>query len=112
MANQLLFPILGNVDPSTIELSTEEEAVEAKLEKGMSCNAKLSHWVGTFSKASDVVCLAAFVVFWLYKFVFGFHPHYVVKPLYFHLAIKISTGVSLPLAPIFLGHLFVQLDIF
>ena len=34
-----------------------------------------------------------------------------MKPLYFRLAIKISTGVSLPLAPIFLGHLYVQLDI-
>ena len=34
-----------------------------------------------------------------------------MKPLYFRLAIKISTGVSLPLAPMFLGHLYVQLDI-
>ena len=34
-----------------------------------------------------------------------------MKPLYFHLAIKIYAGVSLPLAPMFLGHLYVQLDI-
>ena len=34
-----------------------------------------------------------------------------MKPLYFGLAIKISAGVSLPLAPMFLGHLYVQLDI-
>ena len=34
-----------------------------------------------------------------------------MKPLYFRLAIKISVGVSLPLAPMFLGHLYVQLDI-
>ena len=34
-----------------------------------------------------------------------------MKPLYFRLAIKISAGVSLPLAPMFLGHLYVQLDI-
>ena len=34
-----------------------------------------------------------------------------MKPLYFRLAIKISTGVNLPLAPMFLGHLYVQLDI-
>ena len=40
-----------------------------------------------------------------------FHPHYTIKPLYFRLAIKISAGVSLPLAPMFLGHLYVQLDI-
>ena len=34
-----------------------------------------------------------------------------MKPLYFRLAIKISTGMNLPLAPMFLGHLYVQLDI-
>ena len=54
--------------------------------------------------------LAVLIMFWLYKFIFGFHPHYAVKPLYFRLAIKISAGVSL-LAPIFLGHLYGQLDI-
>ena len=43
MANQLLLPILGNVDSSDIKLSAEEEAVEAKSRKGMSRNAKLSH---------------------------------------------------------------------
>ena len=34
-----------------------------------------------------------------------------MKPLYFRLAIKISAGVSLPLASMFLGHLYVQLGI-
>ena len=34
-------------------------------------------------------------------------PHYAIKPLYFRLAIKIATGVSLSLAPMFLGHLYV-----
>ena len=34
-----------------------------------------------------------------------------MKPLYFGLAIKISAGVSLPLASMFLGNLYVQLDI-
>ena len=53
----------------------------------------------------------AFIAFWLYKFNFNSHPHYAVKPLYFQLAIKISTEVSLPLTPMFLGHLYVQLDI-
>ena len=31
--------------------------------------------------------------------------------MYFQLTIKFSTRVSLPLAPLFLGHLYVQLDI-
>ena len=111
VANQLLLPILGNADLSNIELSVEEEAVEAKLRKGMNGNAKLSHWVGAFSKASDVVRRAAFVAFWICKFIFGSHPYYAVKLFYFCLAIKISTGVSLPLVLMFLGDLYVQLDI-
>ena len=104
-------PILGDVDPGTLELSPKEEAVEAELKKRMSGNAKLSYWVSSFSKFSVTARHVAFIVLWLCKFIFGSHPHYVVKPLYFRLAIKISAGVSLPLAPMFLGHLYVQLDI-
>ena len=43
MENQLLLPILGDVDPSAIKLSPEEEVVKAELKKGISDNAKLSH---------------------------------------------------------------------
>ena len=111
MANQLLLPILSDVDPATIEISLEEEAIEVELKKRMIGNAKLSYWVSSSSKFSVVVCCVAFVAFWLCKFVFRSHPHYAIKPLYFCLAIKISDGVSLPLAPMFLGHLYVQLDI-
>ena len=83
VANQLLLPILGDVDPSSMKFSPEEEEVmEAELKKGMSDNAKLSHWVGAFPKASDVVYRTTFVTFWLYKFIFGSYPHYAVKLLY------------------------------
>ena len=41
VANQLLLPILGDVDPSDMELSLEEEVVVAVLRKGMGGNAKL-----------------------------------------------------------------------
>ena len=111
MTNQLLLPILGDVDPATIELSPEEEAIKFELKKRMTKNAKLSYWVSSSSKFSVVARRAAFITFWLCKFVFGSHPYYAIKPLYFPLAIKISAGVSLPLAPMFLGHLYVQLDI-
>ena len=97
---------LDDVDPGTLKLSSKEEVVEAELRKGMSGNTKLSHWVGSFSKASVAARRAAFVTFWLCKFIFGSHPHYDVKHLYFWLAIKISARVSLPLAPMFLGHLY------
>ena len=111
MANQLLLPILRDADPATLEFSPEEEAVEAKLKRKMSGNAKLSYWVSSSSKFSVVTRRVAFVAFWLCKFIFRSHPHYAIKPLYFPLAVKISAGVSLPLAPMFLGHLYVQLDI-
>ena len=92
-------------------LSLEEEAVEVELKKRMSGNAKLSFWVSSTSKISVAARCAAFIMFWLCKFIFGSHPHYAMKPLYFRLAIKIFAGVSLPLDPMFLGHLYVQLDI-
>nr|XP_023922362.1 uncharacterized protein LOC112033825 [Quercus suber] len=111
MANQLLLPILGDMDPSTLELSPEEVAVEAELRQRMAKNAKLSYWVSSSSKFSGAARHAAFVSFWLCKFVFGSRPYYAIKPLFFRLAIKIAARVSLPLAPMFLGHLYVQLDI-
>ena len=63
VANQLMLPILGDVDPSNIELPVEKEAMEAELRKGMSGNTKLLHWVGALSKASDIICRAAFIAF-------------------------------------------------
>ena len=111
VANQLLLPILGDANPATLELSPEEEAIEAELKKRMTRNAKLSYWVSSSSKFSMTARRAAFVAFWLCKFVFESHPHYAIKPLYFRLAIKIAVEVSLSLAHMFLGHLYVQLDI-
>lgn len=86
--------------------------MEMELRKQLSGgNTKLSNWIGPFLKASNVVRRAAFIVFWLCKFVFGSHPNYAMKPVYFQLAIKISARVSSPLAPLFFGHLNIQLDI-
>ena len=111
VANQLLLPILGYADPATLEFSPEEEAIEAELRKRMAGNTKLSYWVSSSSKFSVAARRAAFVAFWLCKFVFRSLPHYAIMPLYFRLVIKISAGVSLPLAPMFLGHLYVQLKL-
>jgi len=82
ITDQLLLPILGDMDPCAIEVSPKKEVMEAELKKGMSGNAKLSHWVEAFSKASDTIRCAAFIAFSLCKFIFGSHPHYAVKPLY------------------------------
>ena len=43
VANQLLLPILGDIDPTTLDLSPKEEAMEAELKKRMGRNAKLSY---------------------------------------------------------------------
>ena len=107
VANQLLLPTFGDVDPATIELSPGEKALKVELKKRMTGNAKLLYWVSSSSKFSIVARCVAFVAFWLCKFVFGSHPHYAIKSLYFSLAIKISARVSLPLALMFLGHLYV-----
>ena len=84
MANQLLLPILDDMDPCDIQLSIEKEVMEVKLRKGLNRgNAKLSNWIGTFLKASTVDRRATFVTFWLCKFVFGSHSDYAVKLVYF-----------------------------
>ena len=67
VAIQLLLPILSDVNPGALELSPEEEAVEAKLKKKMSGSVKLSFWVGSSSKISNPARRAAFITFWLCK---------------------------------------------
>ena len=63
VANQLLLPILGDIDLAALELSPEEEAVEAKLKKRMNRNAKLSYWVSSSSKFFVAAHRAAFIAF-------------------------------------------------
>ena len=63
VANQVLLPILGDVDPGALELSPEEEDVEAELKKRMSGNVKLSYWVSSSSKFSVVARCEAFIAF-------------------------------------------------
>uniref|UniRef100_A0A2N9FCT9 Aminotransferase-like plant mobile domain-containing protein n=1 Tax=Fagus sylvatica TaxID=28930 RepID=A0A2N9FCT9_FAGSY len=53
---------------------------------------------------------AAFVAYWLSKCVFGEHPAYSIKHLYFPLAVKIAAGVCFPFAPLLLRQLYTQLD--
>lgn len=43
VANQLLLPILGDMDMSDMERSLEEEAMEAELKKRISASMKLSY---------------------------------------------------------------------
>ena len=82
VANQLLVYILGNANPCDTQLSAKEDAVEAELRKGLSGgNTKLSNWIEAFSKASTAAFRAAFITFWLCKFVLYLRPHYALKPV-------------------------------
>ena len=65
-----------------------------------------------FNREEDpLIRRAAFVAYWLSKCVFGEHPVYSIKPLYFPFAIKIAVGTCFPLAPLLLGQLYTQLDL-
>uniref|UniRef100_A0A2N9I2E6 Aminotransferase-like plant mobile domain-containing protein n=1 Tax=Fagus sylvatica TaxID=28930 RepID=A0A2N9I2E6_FAGSY len=110
----------SDCDPSEVELSPAEIKAEAILldyvgKKNVSLGtnaARLTTWPRAFFGNKDTTLRrAAFVVYWLSKCVFGEYPSYAVKPLYFRLAVKISTGTSFPLAAMFLGHFYTQLDL-
>jgi hypothetical protein len=107
--NHWLLPVLGDMDPFAIEMSEEETLVEQALMARSS--TRINAWSLYFAKGTDpAVRRAAFVTYWLCKCVFGDAPYYSMKPLYFRLAIKISFGHRFPLATMFLGYLYLQLD--
>jgi hypothetical protein len=123
VANLLMLPILGDVDPTRLRLIAAESVIEEELIEGFGGKgasfgwhlAKHSTWVTTFHRRSDeskkYIRCAAFVAFWLTKFVFYEHPHYAMQPSVFRLTIKISSGNCFPLAPMFLGHLCTHLNL-
>uniref|UniRef100_A0A2N9GFN7 Aminotransferase-like plant mobile domain-containing protein n=1 Tax=Fagus sylvatica TaxID=28930 RepID=A0A2N9GFN7_FAGSY len=118
--NQWLLPILGDQDLAEIALSPEESKIEAVLadyigRKNVALGtqaARFNSWMEHFLRIEDpLIRRAAFVSYWLSKCVFGEHPAYSIKPLYFCLAVKIAVGVRFPLAPLLLGQLYTQLDL-
>jgi hypothetical protein len=110
--NHWLLPILGDQDPAEIELSPEELRIEAALadyirRKKTSLGtqaARFTSWMEHFKREKDAsIRRAVFVAYWLSKCIFGEHPAYSIKPLYFSIAMKIVAGVCFPLAPLLLG---------
>ena len=100
-----MLPVLGNMDPSVIEMSDEEIRVEQVLKDWS--NTRIGAWALYFAKGTDnSIRYAAFIAYWLCKCIFGEAPYYSMKPLYFCLTIKISFGHRFPLAAMFLGHLY------
>jgi hypothetical protein len=118
--NHWRLPILGDCDPSEIELSPAELKAETILlnyigKKNVSLGtnaARLTTWPQKFfEEKNNDLRRAAFVAYWLSKCIFGEYPSYAIKPFYFHLAMKISASISFPLAAMFLGHFYTQLDL-
>jgi hypothetical protein len=104
-----MLPVLGDMDPSVIEMSNEEIRVEQELKDRSS--TRIGAWPLYFAKGTDnSIHCAAFIAYWLCKCIFGETPFYSMKPLYFRLAIKLSFGHRFPLTAIFLCHLYLQLD--
>ena len=119
MVNNFLLLVFGDKDPFDISLSKEDLKVENKLFShfgGRTASsggkpAKMGRWVMTLSSEKDKeVRRAGFMAFWLSKFLFSEFPGYGIKSTFFPLAIKLARGAQYPLAPLFLGHVYSQLD--
>uniref|UniRef100_A0A2N9FFF4 Aminotransferase-like plant mobile domain-containing protein n=1 Tax=Fagus sylvatica TaxID=28930 RepID=A0A2N9FFF4_FAGSY len=110
VANHWMLPILGEHSFSNIKLSTAEEEIAAVLKKHSS--TRLSGWPSTFINYKKApIRRAAFILYWLCKCTFGNFPCYSVNTVFIPLAIRISVGHCFPLAPLFLGHLYSQLNL-
>ena len=105
-----MLPILGEYSLSNIKLSAAEEEIAAILKKQSS--TRLSGWPSTFINYKKApIHRAAFILYWLCKCTFGNFPCYSVNTVFIPLAIRISVGHCFPLAPLFLGHLYSQLNL-
>uniref|UniRef100_A0A2N9F3G1 Aminotransferase-like plant mobile domain-containing protein n=1 Tax=Fagus sylvatica TaxID=28930 RepID=A0A2N9F3G1_FAGSY len=110
VANHWMLPILGEHSFADIKLSAEKEEVIAALRKRAS--TRLSGWPTHFSQLDGAaIRRAAFVLYWLCKCTFGNFPCYSINTAFIPLAIRISAGHCFPIAPLFLGHLYSQLDL-
>ena len=110
ITNHWMLPVLGEHSFSNIELSVEEEVIAVALRKQSS--TRLSGWPSHFTHHKETpIHRAAFILYWLCKCTFGNSPYYSINTVFISLAIRISTGHCFPLAPLFLGHLYSQLDL-
>ena len=119
VVNNFLLPVFGDENPFDISLSEEDLKVENKLFShfgGRTASpggkpARKGRWVMTLSREKDKeVRQAGFLAFWLSKFLFSEFPGYGVKFTFFPLVIKLARGIQYRLAPLFLGHVYSQLD--
>ena len=119
VVNNFLLPVLGDENPFDINLSDEDLKVEEKLFTHFGgCTAspggklaRMDRWVMSLSREKDKeVRRVGFFAFWLSKFLFSEFPGYGIKSALFPLANRLARGAQYPLAPMFLGHVYSQLD--
>ncbi|PQQ08219.1 uncharacterized protein Pyn_40689 [Prunus yedoensis var. nudiflora] len=116
VANISCLPICGNRSPFDIALTPEEIDKLVVLRRGAptspSTSLRFSNWIQYFGDANrQGPCrLAAFIALWLGRFVLcDFSPDCLHEHV-FPLALAIARGDAIPLAPMFLGHLYQLLD--
>ena len=74
--------------------------------------ARIGKRVMNLSREKDkAVRRAGFLAPWLNKFLFSEFPGYEIKSVFFPLTIRLAWGAQYPLAPMFLGHVYSQLDL-
>ena len=73
--------------------------------------ARMGRWVmNLLREKNKEVRRARFLAFWPSKFLFSEFLEYRVKSVFFPLAIKLAPSSQYPLTPMFLGHVYSQLD--
>ena len=121
VVNNFLLPVFDDENPINISLFGKDLKVEDRLfslfgGRTTSFRGKLARMgkcVATLSQEKEkMVRRAGFLTLWLSKFLFSEFPGYGIKSTFFPLAIKLAKGVQYPLAPMFLGHVYSQLDLF
>ncbi|CAL8152639.1 unnamed protein product [Prunus armeniaca] len=109
-------PLCGSQDPFHIVLMTEDKLKFEALRKGAptspSTSLRFSNWIQFFWDGNrDEPCrLAAFVSLWLGRFLFCDFSQDCLQERIFPLALAIAQGSMIPVAPMFLGHLYRLLD--
>ena len=120
VVNNLLLPVLGDESLFDISLSNEDLEIKNKLFRHFGRRtaspsgkpARMGRWVmNLLQKKDKAVKRAGFPALWLSKFLFSKYPEYGVKSIFFPLAIRLAWGAQYPLAPMFLGHVYSQLDL-
>ncbi|KAI5324075.1 hypothetical protein L3X38_033148 [Prunus dulcis] len=117
VVNIFHLPLCGSQDPFRIMLAPEDELKHEALRKGAptspSTSLRFSNWIQFFGDSNwDKPCrLAAFVSFWLGRFLLCDFSRDCLHERVFLLALAIARGSMIPLAPMFLGHLYRLLKI-